>query len=498
MLVKEIEEFYLNLLDYAGLQYADGVIKNKDPSISDLKIDGEFLTLPYFENTKNPNGRRIFHILNESYTHPYTDAFNLFKTRLTVEVNLRICSLILNLITISTDSVLQQKIKNSEAASLLANLPSPDPAMIEMFVKSIKEMKQKYQEEFIVGFQTKIGGSIKGVPYKALCTVAFNYLKEVTTAIDNNVSKIVDLKVRKKDLVYMDSLFRSIFEDPDNQEKYTGHSDSKVFRVLHSFLKATAIISNKINSVVECLSDIDGDIGDKLKEVVTDTSFIDNMHKLEKYAKEIRLFDSDEKTSQTVEQVENKEAPKFNPQMLNPQPTIQPVATQQQQNVQLSPEDIIRASISGGAQYPNAYVPVAQPQQMVPQYNPTMQMPQTQPIPNWMKAEMLKEQMVNNPQLAQQMMQPQVMQPQTVMTPQGPMLMQPQPMIPQQPAMYPQYQQYPQMQPQPVMTPQGPMVMQPQQAMYPQYQQYPQMQPQQTNGLQINPQLFNRTQAPYC
>jgi len=31
------------------------------------------------------------------------------------------------------------------------------------------------------------------------------------------------------------------------------------------------------------------------------------MHKLEKYAKEIRLFDSDEKTSQTVEQVENKE-----------------------------------------------------------------------------------------------------------------------------------------------------------------------------------------------
>jgi len=37
VLVKEIEEFYLNLLDYAGLQYVDGVIKNKDPSISDLK-----------------------------------------------------------------------------------------------------------------------------------------------------------------------------------------------------------------------------------------------------------------------------------------------------------------------------------------------------------------------------------------------------------------------------------------------------------------------------
>lgn len=490
---KQIEKFYLSMLDYAGLKYEDGVIKNKDQSMPELTIDGEPLTLPYFENTKHPNGRRVFHLLNEAYNTPYTDVFNIYKKRLTVEINLRISSLVLNLITIASDAVIQQKITNSEAAKLISNLPQPDPVMLEMFVKTIKESKRKYDEDFIVGFQTKVGGNYKGNPYKGTCVAVFNYLNEVSNAIDKGSSSFINLKVRKKDLVFMDALLRVIFEEADDTDNYTGYSDSKVFRMLHCFLSSTAIISNRLNKIAEILNEVDGDIGYKLKEIVTDTSFINHMQDLEKLTKHIRIIGSDTQTVQSKEETKEKEIPQFNTSTLtnsNPAPQMSNQPLQQQQPQQLSPEDIIRSSIGGQVMQPGAwpqqmYTQVQQPMQ--PQmYQPTMAAP-TQPIPGWMREEMMRNQMVNNPQAAQQMY-PQAQQPMQQIY-QQPMQQPQMYMTTQQPIQQPMYQQPMLSQQQVVMTPQGPMmIQQPMQQIY--------QQPTQ-EGLQINPALFNRAQAPY-
>jgi hypothetical protein len=65
-----MEKFYLSMLSYAGLSYDDAIIKNTNHDLGPITIDGKHLTLPYFDNLKNPGDRLIFHPLNENYTNP--------------------------------------------------------------------------------------------------------------------------------------------------------------------------------------------------------------------------------------------------------------------------------------------------------------------------------------------------------------------------------------------------------------------------------------------
>lgn len=65
-----IEKFYLSILDYSGLKYENSIICHKDEKLGDITIDNKHLTLPYFENLKNPDNKIIFHPLNENYLIP--------------------------------------------------------------------------------------------------------------------------------------------------------------------------------------------------------------------------------------------------------------------------------------------------------------------------------------------------------------------------------------------------------------------------------------------
>jgi hypothetical protein len=80
-----MEKFYLSMLSYAGLSYDDAIIKNTNHDLGPITIDGKHLTLPYFDNLKNPGDRLIFHPLNENYTNPENTVFNFYKKRLVLE-----------------------------------------------------------------------------------------------------------------------------------------------------------------------------------------------------------------------------------------------------------------------------------------------------------------------------------------------------------------------------------------------------------------------------
>ena len=177
MLNKHLEEFYNKLLDYAGLIYDDGIIVNKDSKMGELTVDSASLTLPYNDNLKHHNGRKIFHILNESYNDPETEVFDLYKKRLTVEINIRLSSLIINLLTVASDALLQQKIKSSKLANIIASFPPTDGSCIEAFLQTIKASKKVNEENFLIGFYAKKNGTIGDVPYKAICKVNFPYYK---------------------------------------------------------------------------------------------------------------------------------------------------------------------------------------------------------------------------------------------------------------------------------------------------------------------------------
>jgi hypothetical protein len=481
MLNKEIESFYMAALDYAGLKYENSIIVNNDPAMGDITVDNEYLTLPYFDNLKNQSNRKIFHLLNESYNDPETEVFDIYKKRLTVEINIRLSSLIINLITVASDSLLQQKIKSSKLANIIANFPPTDGSCIEAFLQTLKASKKANEENFLVGFYVKKNGTIGNTPYKSICKINFPYFKELSKANSENGYKVFGTKLRKKDVLSIEAAFRSIFDNIEDEQEYTQGSDSKIFRCLEALLKATEVVSSRINYVSKELMELKEPTL-KCEELIVDTSFIDNMHELEKISREIRVLPSEIDPAKQPKENTRKEVPQFNPQTLTDNQPNQH-QTQQHQHVnqapaQLTPEDIIRGNMAQ-PQYQNP-MPVPMPAPMPQSYPPGYGYPPAQPMPAWMVQEMNRNAtqgapVYQNPPMTNMgmpQMYPNGYYPQQQMPGVAPFHTGISQQTPYNPNMYQQHTPYP---------------------MYPNMQQ-----PQQSNtGLSINPAMFGGASAPF-
>ena len=486
-----IEQFYLGILNYAGMEVRDGVIVNKNEKLGDLKINEKHLALPYLENLKNPDNRLIFHPLNENFTSPETSVFNLYKKRLTLELNLRLSSLIVSLISLASDVQLQQKVKKGELLSLVASLGEVDITTVEHFLAAMKASRKVNDEGFLFDLYLRKGGELNGQPYSAIGKVNFQMYTEIVRSLDTpGEYKVFGAKVRKKDLLTLHAIFNAVFPSIESPDAYSEGTETKGFRYLTVLLKTGYMISSRLNEIASMLKDLK-EPSLAVEEIESDDSWTTELEKLFGMLQEIRLIpnqtdvvsevrhmklDESKGKETPVAQVQAVTQPQFDPARAQQQtqPVQQPQMMQQpmQPAVQAPPsaEDIIRGSMGYSAM----------PQPMMPQMmQPGMvmqpQMMQQPPMPMWMQQEIMR----NN----QQQMQQGVMVPHQ----------QPQPTQMQQMPMQPQMMMQPQMQQMP-MQPQ--MMMQPGMMVQPGMMMQQQMPPQQS-GLQINPLFLQSSGAPW-
>lgn len=492
-----IEKFYLSSLDYAGIQVKDNIFVNKSESLGEISIDGKFLTLPYFENLKNPSGKVIFHLLNENYTNPENIVFNLYRKRLILELNIRLSSLIISLISIAADVQLQQKIKSGKLIKLISNIGEVDHTLIEAFLATVKASRKVNNEAFIFDIFLKKNGEIKDTPYAAIGKINFHMYNEVVKSLEDKEReyRVFNHKLRKKDLLAFETLFNVIFPNIDQKEIYTEGTDNKIFRYLNILLKTGYLISARMNELADILEELN-EPSLNLEDIRSNHDWSDLLENLYDMPQEIRLIPNqtdvsiepsklktDESKAKVEYQPPASAAPTFDPSraQTTQQPIQQPIQqpmqapTQPVPPRQLTPEEIIRGSIAGsqfpqpgtGVQ-PGFYQPTLIPQ---PGFYPQ---PINQPLiqggpgyaPAWVQQEMAR---TNQPPMQQpnmMMQQPMMMQPAVY---QQPMMM--------QPGVYPQGQ-YPQQYPIP----------QQQQMQYPMPQQ---------SSLQVNPHFITRNQAPW-
>lgn len=519
-----MEKFYLSIIDYAGMKVENGIFVNKNEKIGELTIDGRHLTLPYFDNLKNPENRLIFHPLNESYTSPETTVFNLFKRRLVLELNLRLSALMVSLVGVAGDVSLQQRIKSSKLIELVSSIGSVEIALVEGLLAATTASKKVNGEAFLFDIFLKKNGEINDTPYAAIGKVNFLMFTEIQRALKDGDYKLFGKKLTKKELLPMDNLFRVVFPAIEDPSSYTEGTDNKVFRYLNILLKTSYQIGSRINEIVAMLEELN-EPALNLEEIRCNLDWAGYLEELYGMAAEIRIIPS--QTDMIVEANKMKldeskasaaapaSAPSFDPSraqqpvqqvqqtMQQPQQVQQPQMMQQPQQPQapLSPEDIIRGSMGQPGMMPGM-MPMMQPGMMMPGMMPgmipgqPMMQPQIQ-TPQWV----LQEQMKAAGQMPQQqmpMMQPGMMQ--TV----APGMQMPMQMMPQQmqPQMMPQ--QVMQQQPQIINTPQGPMIMTPQGMVPAQMMGQPMMQPgmmmqQQPvqQGLAVNPHFMQRSAAPF-
>ena len=480
-----LETFYLSILDYAGMRYDEGIIKSNNDQINDITIDGKHLTLPYFDNLKNPNNRHIFHPLNESYNSPETTFLAAYKKRMTLDINIRVYAMIDTLLRVGIDVALQKKVKSPKLLDMLTRIGEVDTTLRESFSSIIKHSQKVNEEGFIVDFHVKKNGHFKDTPYAAIGKVSFVLYKELNKALDGTSDgyRVFGAKVRKKDILSLIGLFNIIFEGLDDTDAYTATTDMKTFRFFNALLLSTYFVTAKVNEVGSLLKELKEpslevqemmsnlgwtEVLEQVYDLTTDIRSIPNQTNARTEGNALKLKEPTHTTAAPTHS-HAPIPPSFNPSNVptSQAPVAQPVHTPQnnyqqpQPQVQQPPqpqqppsvEDIIRNSVQQQVMYPN--------HQFNPGYPP------------------------------QRQMYPQQQQP---MYPQQGMYPQQQMQQPMQPQMYPQQMQQPMQQP---MYPQQQQPMYPQQGMYPQQMQQgmsPEqalnMMPQPRGGIPINPHLY--------
>ena len=479
-----MDRFYLSILDYAGLEYTEAVIQAKSKQMNPITVNDKQLTLPYFDNLKNPGERTILHLLNENYIKPETAVFDLYKRTLTLELNLKLSHLVVTLINIASDPSIQAKAKSGELVDLIGSLGDLDVSIIEGFTNLFKAAKKEKNEGFLFDFHLKKNGSIGDTPYAAIGKVNFHSYNEMQRALDDRSLeyKVYGTKLRKKDLAALTNLFAVIFPEVQSEDSLVEGTDNKIFRYLNILLKTSYLVASRINNIAKLLEELK-EPSLNVESLVSDLSWSGELEELYGMADAIRLIPSqtDVRGEATNKLRVNESKAKAAPQQQTQQPiqqppTFQPPPPQQQAPQPVaqqatpqsteppSAEDIIRGLVTPQPPPMNPW----QQQQMMGQQQ-MMPLQQQVHIPMWAQQEMMKQQMPQQQQWQQPHQYPQQQQW-------------------QQPQMQPQFQQ-PQMQQQPFQQPN----------MYPQ-QQYQQQMPvvapwetqQQQSGLQVNPMFMQR------
>lgn len=462
-----INKFYHSILDYAGLKAEDGVITNINEKIGEITIDDKPLALPYFNILKNPNGKLIFHPLNENYTNPETSIFNFYKRRLTLEINTRLAALIVNLLTLASDVQMQQKVKSSKLVDIVSNMGEVDLSILESFMTALKSSRKNNNEAFILDIFLKKNGSIGDTPYPAIGKINFLMYNEISKSLEDKDRdyKVFGYKLRKKDLLVFNNIFNIIFTDISQKDVYVEGTDNKIFRYLNILIKTSYLITNRINEIIKLLNAVK-EPALNMDEFVFNHEWTKTLEDLYAMPAEIRIIPNQDdvrvestklrvnESKAAVEQAPN--APQYIPQtqqVVQPQ-VVQQVMPQPTQQAPLSPEDIIKGTMG----YSGGMMP--QHMMMQPMMQQPMMMQPPMATPQWIQQELVRTGV--NPQ--QQMIQPMMQQPMM----QQPMMQQPQF---QQPMMQQPLFQQPMMQQQPMMG---------------------------TNqGLQINPQMLGRNRQPW-
>ncbi|EKD89749.1 MAG: hypothetical protein ACD_33C00002G0041 [uncultured bacterium] len=285
-----IEQFYLSVLDYSGLELSDNIIVNKNEKLGEFTVNGKEITLPYLENLKNPDNKIIFHPLNENYVKPETNLFNLYKKKLVHEINVKILSLFVTIINIANSVELQSKIKNTKLVELITGIGETDLALIEHLINLSKHSQKVNDEAFMVDIFLKKNGEVKDIPYAAIGKINFILYNEVNKALEEKEReyKVFGYKLRKKDLLAINNLFNVVFPNI-NTEEYMEGTDNKIFRFMNILLKTSYLLTNRINEIVKYLETLKDETLN-LKEVKFNHEWVDNLEDLYKMSNEIRLI----------------------------------------------------------------------------------------------------------------------------------------------------------------------------------------------------------------
>ena len=288
---KTMESFYLSVATYAGLKLDENNnLVNLNDKLGAFTLDNKPMALPYRSVLANPDGRNIFHPLNENFATPTNAQFNLFKSKLTFELNLRFASLMFSLIRVCSDTMLQQRIKSPALVDMIASIGETDMTSVENLLRLIKACQNDSPEAFLFDIYLKRNGEIDGVPYTAVGKLNFYIYAELQKSLEVVEGRytVQECKLRKKDVLALTSIMQAVFpEIGDN--KYEVGTDHKPFRMFNALLLTSYQVAKRLNDVAKMLEEV-ADPSMELETVTSDLEWSKYLETLYGMTNEIRLI----------------------------------------------------------------------------------------------------------------------------------------------------------------------------------------------------------------
>lgn len=255
----KIIEFYKEIMLYAGLKFDESLNYFVPCSSIDVefKINDQYVTLPTYENLKNPGSLKIMHPLNENYLKPESSFFIEYKKRLTARLNQKLSVLIVSLISISFDPEKQLKVKNNRIIKILSNLKDTDGKTVESFIEVAKRAIMLDDEGYIFDIFLTKNAKVKPSAqnkHAAIGMIVFNMYREFKRAQEQDELPY-KAKIRKKDFHNFKNILESIFPNIDREENYQDYTDNQVFRYLNILLKTSYIVASIISELAQAISE---------------------------------------------------------------------------------------------------------------------------------------------------------------------------------------------------------------------------------------------------
>ena len=314
LLTPKLSEMYRALAEYAGMGVTDegGLVTLTSEPKPILNKSGKPYFLPYDDILNRPNGRVVFHILNENFVRPMGAALCDYKYNLLTELNLKLAMSLDIIMNVASLPANEQRLKSGNMIEFFKNIGEVElkiekgdkptqPLMQKLFITAVKnEGNLCFMDIFL-----KRNGVVSGETFTASGEVNFILFKRIMKAITEKETKLYGMTIRKKDLLVLERIMRVIFEDIENKDKYSVGVDNGLFSYLDALISACYMVTQRLNNVLVGIIEDRGDDSGMISEFLSDHTWAKLLPEVLGMKEDIQLIPNQDNIAEEVTPVDD-------------------------------------------------------------------------------------------------------------------------------------------------------------------------------------------------
>lgn len=246
-----LQSLYEAILASLGLTVDQGLVSEVTPTgLTPVMVSSKRLVVPTrdIQRTANWNVQQAFHPACESVVRGESAVIRWMRMMVNTRLTFNIMAVVKELMSIAIDPKRHGSLSPTQAGYLSA-LADVDAKTYENLMKVLEQISPEGDKR-VVNVYLKRGGQLKGVGYMRVAIVTFPILEQ----FKNEEHIIFGVKMRKKDRLAIEALFRYVLGDVNETESYSRGSANQAAPYFDALMRAFIAVQGRINNLVALYS----------------------------------------------------------------------------------------------------------------------------------------------------------------------------------------------------------------------------------------------------